>query len=242
MIAILKALVLPSSVCFLLTAVGLLLCLRARTRQAALLTLASAGVLLMVFASGKTATLLMSPLEYAYPRVPDQTAPVRAIVVLTAYAVDDPDMPLSSRLNNSGLYRVVEAAHLWRRCQDCTMIVTGLAPTTRVMAELLVSLGVPQSQVRLDNDAANTSASATNMGRLLGDTPFFLVTSAGHMPRSMAVFTRAGMQPLPAPTDHQLPKSVSQAKWRLSTRHLQCSDFAVHERVGIWWYRLAGRI
>jgi uncharacterized SAM-binding protein YcdF (DUF218 family) len=110
------------------------------------------------------------------------------------------------------------------------------------MAELLTSLGVPQGQVQLDNDAANTGESAANIRRLLGDTPFYLVTSAGHMPRTMAVFAKAGMQPLPAPTDHRLPGTVAQAQWRPSAFHLECSDLAMHEHVGMWWYRLRGRI
>ncbi len=80
------------------------------------------------------------------------------------------------------------------------------------------------------------------MRRMLGDVPCYLVTSAGHMPRSMAAFARAGMQPLPAPTDHQLPKNVAQAKWGLSVFHLECSDLAVHEHLGLWWYRLRGRV
>jgi uncharacterized SAM-binding protein YcdF (DUF218 family) len=239
MIDILKALVLPSNICFLLIVAGVLLSLLARTRKAALLCLTSAGVLLMVFASGKTATLLMSPLEYAYPRVADHGA-ARAIVVLSAYAADDPLMPLSSRPNPSGLYRVVEAFHLWQQCRDCRVLMTGSSPTTEVMAQLLVSLGVPHSQVQVDNAAANTAASATNVRRLLGDTSFFLVTSAGHMSRAMAVFTKSGMQPLPAPTDYQLPKAVAHADWRLSAFHLQCSDLAIHEYIGLWWYRLRG--
>jgi uncharacterized SAM-binding protein YcdF (DUF218 family) len=242
MIDILKALVIPSNLCFLMAAIGLALCVAARTRKVALVVLASAGLLLVVFSSGKTATLLLSPLEYAYPQAPAQDTHARAIVILAAYAADDSDMPLSSRTNGAGLYRVVEGVHLWRRCQDCTVIVTGFSPTTDVMAELVVSLGVPQAQVQIDSDAANTSDSAANMRRTLGDRPFFLVTSAGHMPRSMGVFTKAGLRPLPAPTDHQLPKTVADANWHLSTFHLQCSDLAVHEHIGMWWYRLRGRL
>lgn len=242
MIEILKALVLPSNLCFLLAVSGLAMCVHARTRKAALIALVSAGVLLVVFSCGKTATLLLSPLEYAYPRVPDQAAPVRAIVVLAAYAANDQEMSLGDRPNSASLYRVVEGALLWQRCQDCVVVVTGSSPTTNVLADLLVSLGVPRARVQLDSDAANTSESAINMRRLLGDTPFYLVTSAGHMPRSMAVFAAAGMQPLAAPTDHRLPRSVAQAEWSLTAFHLECSDLAVHERFGMWWYRLRGRI
>ncbi len=161
MIDILKGLVLPSNLCFLLASSGLVLCVHRRTRRLATVALACAGFLLVVFSSGKTATLLLSPLEYGYPRVPDQATPARAIVVLAAYAADDPNMPLSARPNSSGLFRVVEGALLWRRCQDCAVVVTGRSPTTNVMAELLVALGVPRARVQLDNDADSTGASAS---------------------------------------------------------------------------------
>jgi len=46
----------------------------------------------------------MSPLEYAYPRAPDRLAPVHAIVVLTAYVANDPDMSLSDRPSESACF------------------------------------------------------------------------------------------------------------------------------------------
>jgi uncharacterized SAM-binding protein YcdF (DUF218 family) len=76
----------------------------------------------------------------------------------------------------------------------------------------------------------------------VNDAPFYLVTSAGHLPRAMAAFVAAGLHPIAAPTDHQLPKNVSHAGWRLSPYHLQASGLAVHERVGMWWYRWRGVI
>lgn len=238
----LKLLAQPSNVIFLLTVIGLVLGLAPRMRRFAGFSLAAAALLLVVFSCGKTATWLLSPLEYEYPRVPDQPAPVRAIVVLAAYAANDPNMALSDRPNSATLYRVVEGVHLWRRCQDCAVIVTGSAPTTEVMRDLMVSLGVPVERVQLDSDSADTATSAIHVARMLGRDSFYLVTSAGHMPRSIAVFEAAGMRPLAAPTDHRLPMSVANADWNLSTFHLECSDLAVHERLGMWWYRLRGQV
>lgn len=238
----LKLLAIPSNVIFLLAALGLVLGLAPRLRRLSGFSLAFAALLLVFFACGKTATWLLSPLEYEYPRVPDQPAPVRAIVVLAAYAANDPNMSLSDRPNSASLYRVVEGVHLWRRCQDCAVIVTGSPPTTEVMKELMVSLGVPGERVQLDSDSADTATSAIHVARLLGQDSFYLVTSAGHMPRSMAVFEAAGMRPLAAPTDHRLPMSVEHANWNLSTFHLESSDLAIHERLGMWWYRLRGQI
>ena len=242
MIDIVEALVIPSGFCFLILAVGLLLCLSARTRKAGVIVLAFGTIALMVFSSGKTATLLTSPLEYEYPRVPDQPAPVKTIVVLAAYAAADPNMSLSDRPNYAALYRINEGVLLWRRCQDCTVIVTGSPVTTTVMSELLSALGVPREKVELDTNAVTTSDSAINLRGRLGQAPFYLVTSAVHMPRSMGVFLKAGLHPLAAPTDHRLPKRIAQAQWAPTPFHLECSDAAVHERVGVWWYRMRGLI
>jgi uncharacterized SAM-binding protein YcdF (DUF218 family) len=239
---ILEALVLPSNICFLLTAAGLALAAPNRTRRAALATLAAAGVLLVVFSCGKTATWLLSPLEYSFPHVPDQATPVRAIVILAGYATDDPEVSLSDRLNPPTLYRVVEGALLWQKCPGCQVVVSGTSPTTDIMANVLVALGVPQASVKMDNASVRTAASATNVRHLIGDAPFYLVTSAAHLPRAMAVFAAARLRPVPAPTDHRQPSTVDKGVWLLSPLHLQASDLAAHERIGAWWYRLHGLI
>jgi uncharacterized SAM-binding protein YcdF (DUF218 family) len=238
MARILGSLILPSQVGFLLAAAGLLLLMSRRTRRAAVFMLVASVLVLAVFSTGKMATLVMSPLEFSFPRVPDELPPAQAIVVLAAYAADDPDMSLSDRPNPSGLYRIVEGVLLWRKCEDCRVVVTGGSPTTDVMAALVIALGVPRDRVTIDTGAVNTAASAANVQRLLGTAPFFLVTSAGHLPRAMQAFTARGLQPIPAPTDHQLPRTVRQASWSLSPFHLQASDLAMHEWAGGLWYRL----
>jgi uncharacterized SAM-binding protein YcdF (DUF218 family) len=243
MIDFLKALVIPSNFCLALAALGVLLWLLPRTRKFGLPIVATSAAVLLFFSSGKTATLLLSPLEYAYPRVPDEaTAQAEAIVVLAGYAADDADMPLSSRANSSSLYRIVEAMHLRQQCPRCPVVVTGFDPTVKVIADVVLSLGTPKAQLHIDNQAATTAASAVNVHALLGSKPFYLVTSAGHMTRSLGVFAKQGLHPFPAPTDYQLPKRVAQAEWRPSSFHLMCSDIAIHEYVGIAWYRLRGWI
>jgi uncharacterized SAM-binding protein YcdF (DUF218 family) len=242
MVYVIEAIVVPSHFCFLLIAAGLLLCIPRRTRKAAQVVLATAGALLFVLSSGKTATLLLSPLEYRYPRVPDDAAPTQTIVVLAAYAANDMNMSLSDRPNYSALYRINEAVLLWRRCPECRVVVTGTSPTANVMADVLIGLGVSREKVIVDSDASNTAGSAMNMRRMIGEAPFYLVTSGGHMPRAMGVFAKAGLHPMAAPTDHKLPKFVRQAAWALSPFHLECSDLAVHEHIGLMWYRMRGYI
>jgi uncharacterized SAM-binding protein YcdF (DUF218 family) len=101
---------------------------------------------------------------------------------------------------------------------------------------------LPKEQLVLDNQAANTAASAANLKTPLQGQSFYLVTSAGHMRRSIGVFAKQGLQPVPAPTDHLLPKSIARAKWRPSPYHLMCSDLAIREYVGMAWYWMGGKI
>ena len=240
----LAAVVLPSNLVLVMGFLGTVQLLLPRWRRFAPYMLTGALLLLLIVSSGKTATALSAPLEYAYTKAsaPVADAPPTAIVVLAAYAADDPNMPLSTRPNSSAMFRIVEAVHLWRTCQQCTVIVTGLHPTTKVMSESLAALGVPNAQIRIDSGAINTAGSAANVRGSLGDQPFYLVTSAGHMPRSMGVFLKHGLHPIPAPTDYHVPKNISQANWSPSSLALHFSDLAMHEHLGLLWYKVTGRI
>jgi hypothetical protein len=85
MIDILKSFILPSNICFLLIAAGLVLLVPRRTRRPASIALVTAGLLLVIFSSGKTPSWLMSLLEYAYPVSSERVAGARAAVILAAY-------------------------------------------------------------------------------------------------------------------------------------------------------------
>jgi uncharacterized SAM-binding protein YcdF (DUF218 family) len=234
----------PSNLALVLGFVGLVLLVRPQSRRIAPYFLTGAVTLLLILSSGKTATALSSPLEYAYLKAPtpDASSPATAIVILTSYATDDPNMPLSTRPNSSAMFRIVEAVHLWNACRQCRVFVTGSDPTARVMAAALADLGIPRTQIQIDSQSGSTGQSAVNMRTLLGEQTFYLVTSAGHMPRSMAVFHKQGLRPIPAPTDYHVPKDIAHAEWSPSSLSLYFSDLAVHEHLGLLWYRLTGRI
>lgn len=234
----------PSGFTALLILAGILAAVIRRTRHLACALFLSAAVVFLTFSNGLVATMLMSHLEYAYPALqdPEKHPDVRAIVVLTAYVADDDRLPLSSRMNDSSAFRVLEAANLWFRRPDCRVIVSGSAVAARIMGEQLRALGVPENRIELDGDSATTSASAEHLRSLVGDSPMFLVTSAGHMRRAVGVFRRNGMVPIPAPTDYLLPARLWDSSWRVSAIHLRASDLAAHEYAGLAWYRLTGRI
>jgi len=234
----------PSGLAYLLFALGLLIALKERWRKLSWALLAVSGAITLVFSTGSVATALLSPLEYEYPAVHDTRTHrnIKHIVVLTGYAADDPDMPLTGRLHWASAYRVMMALQLKHDgCGNCDVIVSGGAVTAKVMGESLIALGLPKERLILETDSLTTADSATNLQALLQE-PFFLVTSAGHLRRSLAVLRKQGLQPVPVPTDYQVPKDWRDADEHPSPQSLMTSDLAVHEYIGLLWYRLKGAI
>jgi uncharacterized SAM-binding protein YcdF (DUF218 family) len=235
----------PSSVAYLLFAAGLIAAVWRRTRVVSWCLLATSGLTYTVFSSGAVAAALMSPLEYEHPLVRDplRYPEARHIVVLSAYAANDPLMPPTGRLGVSSAFRVMLALELHRARPDCDVIVSGDPKSVRVIGEALVSLGLPADKLRLENNSHTTAESAVNLKSMLKNERFFLVTSAGHLPRSLGVLRKQGLTgAIPAPTDYQLPKNWWEADRRPTPSSLAVSDLALHERIGLIWYRLKGAI
>jgi uncharacterized SAM-binding protein YcdF (DUF218 family) len=237
--SILMALALPSGWALLLLLAGLLAALF-RRRALSWGLLAAAGLVAQVFSSGMVASALMSPLEYAYPAVMDGRShpDTRHIVVLTAWGSDDPAMPLTGRLNSSSAYRLLMALELARDRPDCDVIVSGGRTPARLMARSLEKLGVPHERVRIEDGSDSTAESAARLRAFVGEDPFFLVTSGGHMPRSMDEMNRHGLRAIPVPTDHQLPRDWRKADWMPTPTSLYASDLAMHEHLSRLWRRI----
>lgn len=241
---LLKALIMPSNVAILALAGGIALLFVERFRTLGKALLIFAGSITFLFSTGFVAALLLSPLEYLYPSVKnsDKHPEIKKIVVLTGYAADYALVPLSSKVNSASAFRVLEANRLYKSCPDCEIIVSGNEPASRLMKEMLVSMGVPKGQIVEDGASAHTYISAQTMRRKLNEEPFYLVTSAGHMPRAMGVFEKQGLKPVAAPTDYQLPKDAFSAGIHLSPQHLYWCNLAIGEYAGIAWYWLTGKI
>lgn len=163
------------------------------------------------------------------------------IVLLTGDGEMDFRIPLSSRINSSSAFRVLEAAGIFREA-NADIIITGFGDVPALMKEVLVSTGIPENRVFVENSSINTFESATNVSSIIGGRPFILVTSAGHMPRSVLVFSKLGMVPVPAPTDYFTHKNHMEVSYLPSPLHLNYSDLAVHEYAAIAYYRLRGRL
>ena len=105
------------------------------------------------------------------------------------------------------------------------------------------SLGFDPRRATLIENAIDTEEESLAVKRLVGTEPFALITSAWHLPRTMALFRHAGLTPLPCPADYSA-RAGDELEWRdflWDTESLGRSTWAVRERIGYLWIWLRGR-
>lgn len=233
----------PSGLVALLMIAGGALFFIFQRRRAAGVVIAVAAFTYLVFAHGLVAFWLMSPLEHEAP--PAQDAPTTAspefVVVLTGYALADARRPITGQVNSASGFRLLEAARLFAR-RPLPVIISGSGEVPVLMRDLLVQLGVPDRNIVIEAESSNTYESAVHLRDRLEGKQFYLVTSAGHMPRSLGVFHKQGLTAIPAPTDYLAARSWRDIDIAPSARYLAISDLAMHEYLGLLWYRLLDRI
>ncbi len=123
--------------------------------------------------------------------------------------------------------------------------LVGSGPSEAIRAQgFFESMGLLAGQVQYESVSRNTFENAVLTARLPGvdiTQPWLLVTSASHMPRSMATFAKAGWNVTAYPVDF---RSAPQAPWNEYSlwQGAERWQLALHERLGLLAYRLTGRL
>ncbi len=164
--------------------------------------------MLYLFSFGPFSYLMLRPIESRYEPVSAAALhqEVRWIVVLGGGARGGTALTPEDRLEESSLKRVMEGVRLVRLLPATRLILSGGnyrgGPTeASVMSEVALDQGLARERMILETTSRDTRDQALALRDRLGHAPFYLVTSASHMPRAMRMFQRAGAQPLAAPTD-----------------------------------------
>ncbi len=238
------AFLLPPLNLILLMTAGLLLLAR-RPRLGKLL-IAAGLVGLYALSTPLVAGTLIRLLQVAPLPANADLSGVGAIVVLGAGRYEDAPEYGGDTANALALERLRYAAQLQRRT-GLPLLVTGGAPAggvaegTFMKAILEQEFGVP---VRWVEDASdNTRENAVNSARILAREHIhriLLVTHAWHMPRAAAAFERAGLQVIPAGTHFAGSRPPGLMSFVPDAGALRSSAYAMHEAIGLVWYRLRG--
>ncbi len=239
---------------------GVALLLRRQRRWQTIVLLVTLAVLL-VGGNRWVALSLVRSLEWQ--NLPQADPPTEAAIVVLGGGTDAQQYPRPDvEVNGAGdrviyaarLYKQGKAAHILLSGGNITWLQTRASTPASEMANLLSLMDVPADALWIQDQSQNTHEDALYSSRMLkekGISTVLLVTSAMHMPRSLALFRAQGIDAIPAPTDF----SVTQADWddltRLDIRNqlinlvptagnLDATSGALKEYLGMIVYALRG--
>jgi uncharacterized SAM-binding protein YcdF (DUF218 family) len=194
---------------------------------------------------------MLRPLENRYPAIPRENLrnlQADAVVILAAGRYRKaPELGGEDDVRHLALDRLRYGA-LVARESGRPVLVTGGNPDGHGRAEALAmqaslarDFGV--SARWIEGESENTRQNALYSARILlplGIRRIALVTHAFHMPRSVAAFEAAGFEVIAAPTAFLAPRRPP-ILLDFVPRYdvMRNSGFALHEAIGLVWYRLS---
>ncbi|WP_016953089.1 YdcF family protein [Anabaena sp. PCC 7108] len=216
-------------------------------------------ILLLVCSNAWVAKNLVRSLEWQ--NIPAAEVPASEAIVVLGGATKSGIWPRPTvDLSESG-DRVIYAAQLYLQKKAPMIILSGGridwrgsgSPESADMATILTSIGIPSQVIIQEPDSLNTYQNAVNVKKILeyrGIKQVLLITSAMHMPRSLKIFQRQGIDVIPAPTDFlvsrgELQELVSTPKAAIlnllpDTDSLNQFTSALKEYIGYFVYSLRG--
>lgn len=256
----LPLLIYPLGLSCIFIILALVLSKRPRMKSAALW---AALIVLWIGGNRWVSSSLTRSLETRF-LAPETIPAVEAIVVLGGGTESSAPPRSGVELNGAG-DRLIQTARLYREGVATKIYLSGgnitwqgSRPSTPAeeMQEILLFMGVPQDALVLQTNSRNTYEDALYTSELLrvqGIDRIVLVTSASHMPRSMGLFEKQGIEVIPAPADFSVPDYAWQDLWQGSfgsqvinlipnSGALSQTTASLKEYLGLLVYRLRGWI
>jgi uncharacterized SAM-binding protein YcdF (DUF218 family) len=211
--------------------------------------------LILVFISYNiTSNLITGPLLNRYTSIEktELSSPVNSpefVVVLGSGSSSNPDISLMSRIGYTTLVRLMEGIRIHKLFPHSKLILSGGSrpeheSSARLMSLVAEAIGVDHKNIIIESTSRDTKDEARIISRMIGDKSFYLVTSETHMPRSLALFKKHGMHPIPSPV-HSLNKGLYMEEPNPlfpSSINIRKTELALHEYMGMIWGNIRGQI
>lgn len=242
----------PSNLILLALLLGLGLLLAGRTRIARKVLAGAVGLLVLIILSPLGA-LLLGSLESRFPTVKEVDVPPAGVIVLGGWTETEISLRRDVLALNDAAERVLAALALSHKFPDAKLVFTGgdgsysgdVGNEADDVKRLLLSLNFDEGRVVYERASRNTAENAAFTKEIIQPKPgerWLLITSAAHMPRAVGCFRAVGFPVIPLPVDYRTVGNSE--RWRLIrplSEKLATLDLAVHEWLGLAFYRLSGR-
>lgn len=187
--------------------------------------------------------LLLKQLEKNY-RIPteEEISKVKTFVVLTGRIYGDSGLLLEERFSRETLIRFLTALELKRRYPEKRVLIVGGSFEGKGAGYLKELAEQWKIEVEAVDVPLDTFQSVRALKQLLPQgEPFYLLTSAYHLPRALFLFQKEGLNPLPYPTNfnHRLCKpSKAFLYFFPQDLYLNLTNLAVQEYFALAYYKL----
>jgi uncharacterized SAM-binding protein YcdF (DUF218 family) len=234
---------------------GLILLWSTRWKKSAKFLIGASIIQLAIFASPVVSNSLLGALEERARELEQNNQQAELILSGNKYAAiillggatapaNPPKRPYPDL--GGAADRMWHAARLYRQGLAPKIIITGgrspgletrndIQTEAQAMRLLLIDFGVPDSAMILEEGARNTRENASKTKALIGEQRVALVTSAFHMPRSIATFRKEGLLIDAFPTDFNVDPDVSALWDRIlpTSKSLNASEVAIKEYIAL---------
>lgn len=208
----------------------------------------------VIFSNPLLSNYVMKNWELSAP--PKENLPLMEVgIVLTGALSHNPDMEDQMHVGEAG-DRFTEAMVLYKQGFIRTILITGGSGSiwnpdfkeSEALKAFLVTAGFPEEDVIIEANSRNTHENAANTAEVLRknaleDRRHLLITSAFHMRRSLACFSKEKIDVVPYSVDFRSSKVEWDIAWLLPSPHALANwSMLIKEWVGMVAYRIAGYI
>ncbi|MDT8310479.1 MAG: YdcF family protein [Methylophaga sp.] len=232
-----------------LLALVFLYCGYLQTAKTLLLTMTLIGFTVMAYPVGD---ILLEKLEqrFSVPAIlPEQ---IDGIIVLGGGEQLKTSLSWQAPQSGEAGDRYLAAAMLARHYPQTPLWVSGGSNLVQqpqhhevadIHRQLLLMAGVSASKIHIEQNSRNTYENIHNLFQVIPepDGQYLLVTSAYHMPRSMGIARKLGLNVIAYPVDYRSQRG-DQRQWDFALfEHLETLEPAIREWLGLTIYYLTGK-
>jgi len=244
----------PLTITLILLLISNYLILFSKKNRLSKIFLTTLTAVFILFSYGIFIDPMIKSLERKYPPLLNiQENPLlksaKWIVVLGGGVNDDPELPLTSKLSNASLTRLIEGIRIHNLLPDTTLLLSGgkvwnSLSEASLMKQLAIELGVNPTHIKTEEESKDSKDQARLIKKIIQKDKLILVTSAYHMNRVLLLFKHQKLDIIPAPTAHLISKQNSFFIGRLfpSPRKIIHAEKLIRESLGTIWAYLRGQI